>query len=259
MSSTNPKNLLSIAGSDPSGGAGIQADLKTFSALGAYGMSVITSLTAQNTQGVQKVAYVDAQMVSAQIKSVFDDIEVHGVKIGMIGSLETAGEIISALKTYEPQNVVLDPVMVATSGDQLVSKEVIHMIKQDLFPLCDLITPNIPEHNVLAKSYPDYFDLGVKHVLVKGGHNAGQKSTDILVDESGITEFEAPWIDTKNTHGTGCSLSSAITVFLAQGCDLEEAIDKAKAFVTEAISHADDLNVGEGHGPIHHFHCAWQS
>jgi hydroxymethylpyrimidine/phosphomethylpyrimidine kinase len=257
---------LTMAGSDSSGGAGIQADLKTFAAFGVYGASVITALTAQNTQGVRGVHPVPADFVTAQIDAVFDDLDVAAVKIGMVAEFAIAKVIAASLPRWKPKYVVLDPVMVATSGDRLLSADAIKSLRDDLIPRATLVTPNLPEAAALleeevATSEADIADqgrrllaMGARAVLIKGGHGQGSESIDYLVTRDGTIALPAPRIPTKNTHGTGCSLSSAIAAGLAKGKPLEQAVREAKTWITAAIAAADTLGVGKGHGPIHHFH-----
>ncbi|MFZ2156270.1 MAG: bifunctional hydroxymethylpyrimidine kinase/phosphomethylpyrimidine kinase [Bradyrhizobium sp.] len=257
---------LTIAGSDSSGGAGIQADLKSFAALGVYGASVITALTAQNTRGVTGIHQVPADFVTAQIDAVFADLEVRAVKIGMVAELAIIDAIAAGLKKWSPQHIVLDPVMVATSGDRLLAAEAVEGLRTKLIPLASLITPNLPEaaallNEPLAASEAAIesqgqrlLAMGCPAVLIKGGHGQGAESIDYLVRDSGVIALAAPRIATKNTHGTGCSLSSAIAAGLAKGEDMETAVRHAKAWVSAAIAAADRLGVGHGHGPIHHFH-----
>ncbi len=261
---------LTIAGSDSGGGAGIQADLKTFSALGAYGCSVITALTAQNTQGVTGIMDVPAEFVTRQIDAVFDDIAVGAVKIGMLSRPETIEAVARGLRKHEPRHVVLDPVMVAKSGDVLLQPEAVSSLKEHLVPLATLITPNLPEAAVLLDREneigrgdmetvaADLCGLGAGAVLLKGGHLGGSDSSDLLFDGTAYRWLDAPRIETSNTHGTGCTLSSAIAALLAQGLGLADAVERAKAYVFEAIGHADTLHVGQGHGPVHHFHAFWK-
>jgi hydroxymethylpyrimidine/phosphomethylpyrimidine kinase len=261
-------NVLTIAGSDPSGGAGIQADLKTFSALGAYGMSVITALTAQNTRGVRGVQVIDPAFVAAQIDAIFEDVRVDAVKIGMVATAEIATVIAERLRHHAARNVVLDPVMVAKSGDRLLAEDAVAAVRDRLVPLARVITPNLPEAAVLL-SAPEpatlaemrhavraLHRLGPQFVLLKGGHLAGGDSTDLLFDGTDITEFAAPRIDTRNTHGTGCTLSAAIASLLPR-LDMIEAVRQAKAYLTGAIAASSHLTVGSGHGPVHHFHALW--
>ena len=257
---------LTIAGSDSSGGAGIQADLKSFAALGVYGASVITALTAQNTRGVTGIHQVPAEFVTAQIDAVFDDLDVLAVKIGMVADLAVIDAIAAALRKWSPKHVVLDPVMVATSGDRLLAAEAIDALRTKLFPLASLITPNMPEAAALLNEPiaaseaaiesqgKRLLAMGCPAVLIKGGHGQGAESIDYLVSGRGTIALAAPRIATQNTHGTGCSLSSAIAAGLAKGADMETAVRQAKAWVSAAIAAADRLGVGHGHGPIHHFH-----
>jgi hydroxymethylpyrimidine/phosphomethylpyrimidine kinase len=257
---------LTIAGSDSSGGAGIQADLKTFAAFGVYGASVITALTAQNTKGVTGIHRVPADFVTAQIDAVFNDLDVKAVKIGMVSEPAMIEAIVAGLARWSPKHIVLDPVMVATSGDRLLAPDAIEALRLKLVPRAVLITPNLPEAAALldeqiASSESQIesqgkrlLAMGASAVLIKGGHGKGAESIDYLIREAGVVALAAPRIATKNTHGTGCSLSSAIAAGLARGDDLETAVRHAKAWVTAAIAAADRLSVGHGHGPIHHFH-----
>jgi hydroxymethylpyrimidine/phosphomethylpyrimidine kinase len=257
---------LTIAGSDSSGGAGIQADLKTFAALGVYGASVITALTAQNTNGVSGIHLVPADFVTAQIDAVFSDLDVKAVKIGMVAQLATIDAIAAGLTRWSPKHIVLDPVMVATSGDRLLAADAVQALRTKLIPRASLITPNLPEAAALLNEPvavneaaiesqgKRLLSLGCPAVLIKGGHGQGIESIDYLVRGSGTIALAAPRIAGKNTHGTGCSLSSAIAAGLAKGDDMETAVRKAKAWVSAAIAAADRLDVGHGNGPIHHFH-----
>jgi len=257
---------LTIAGSDSSGGAGIQADLKTFAALGVYGASAITALTAQNTRGVSAIHPVPAEFVTAQIDAVFGDLDVKAVKIGMVAQGETIDAIAAALMRWKPSHVVLDPVMVATSGDRLLSADAVEGLRTKLIPRAALITPNLPEAAALlneavasgeaaiADQGKRLLAMGCAAVLIKGGHGQGSESIDYLVTASGTIALPAPRILTSNTHGTGCSLSSAIAAYLAKGETLESAVRNAKTWISAAIAGADRLDVGHGHGPIHHFH-----
>ena len=257
---------LTIAGSDSSGGAGIQADLKTFAALGVYGASVITALTAQNTQGVTSIHQVPPDFVTAQIDAVFADLEVAAVKIGMVAELSVIEAIAAGLTRWSPKHIVLDPVMVATSGDRLLANDAVEALRAKLVPRASILTPNLPEAAALldepvASGEAAIEDqgrrllaLGCPAVLIKGGHGQGSESIDYLVRESGAIALAAPRVATQNTHGTGCSLSSAIAAGLAKGEDLETAVRNAKAFVSAAITASDRFSVGHGHGPIHHFH-----
>jgi hydroxymethylpyrimidine/phosphomethylpyrimidine kinase len=257
---------LTIAGSDSSGGAGIQADLKTFAALGVYGASVITALTAQNTLGVTGIHLVPADFVTAQIDAVFSDLDVEAVKIGMVAQLATVDAIVAGLTRWSPKHIVLDPVMVATSGDRLLATDAVEALRTKLIPRASLITPNLPEAAALLDEPVAVSEaaiesqgkrllaLGSRAVLIKGGHGQGTESIDYLICETGIIALAAPRIATRNTHGTGCSLSSAIAAGLAKGEDMETAVRNAKIWVSAAIAAADRLDVGHGNGPIHHFH-----
>jgi hydroxymethylpyrimidine/phosphomethylpyrimidine kinase len=257
---------LTIAGSDSSGGAGIQADLKTFAALSVYGASAITALTAQNTRGVSGIHAVPSEFVTAQIDAVFADLDVKAVKIGMVAQLATIEAIAASLVRWSPKHIVLDPVLVATSGDRLLPTEAVARLRTELIPLASLITPNLPEAAALLdeeiasdqaaieRQGRRLLALGCPAVLIKGGHGQGSESIDYLVRGHGMLALPAPRIATQNTHGTGCSLSSAIAAGLAKGEDLESAVRNAKAFISAAIAAADRLGVGHGHGPIHHFH-----
>jgi hydroxymethylpyrimidine/phosphomethylpyrimidine kinase len=257
---------LTIAGSDSSGGAGIQADLKTFAALGVYGASAITALTAQNTRGVNGIHVVPAEFLRAQIDAVFGDLDVGAVKIGMVAQLASIDVIADAIKRWSPRHVVLDPVMVATSGDRLLVAEAVEVLRQKLIPLATIITPNLPEAAALLdepvatseaaieSQGRKLLALGCPAVLIKGGHGQGSESIDYLIHANGSVALSAARVATQNTHGTGCSLSSAIAAELAKGADLEVAVRNAKRFINAAIAAADRFAVGHGHGPIHHFH-----
>jgi hydroxymethylpyrimidine/phosphomethylpyrimidine kinase len=258
---------LTIAGSDSSGGAGIQADLKTFAALGVYGASAITALTAQNTMGVTGIHAVPADFVTAQIDAVFSDLAVGAVKIGMVAQVASIDAIAEALQRWAPRHVVVDPVMVATSGDRLLAAEAVEALRQKLIPLAAVITPNLPEAAALlgepmmaaseteiAEQGARLLALGCRAVLIKGGHGQGAESIDYLVSGEGTIALAAPRVATKNTHGTGCSLSSAVAAGLSRGETLEVAVRNAKAFISAAIAAADRFSVGHGHGPVHHFH-----
>jgi hydroxymethylpyrimidine/phosphomethylpyrimidine kinase len=257
---------LTIAGSDSSGGAGIQADLKTFAALGVYGASVITALTAQNTSGVSGIHRVPADFVTAQIDAVFGDLEVKAVKIGMVAERATIDAIAAGLARWSPKHVVLDPVMVATSGDHLLAPDAVDALRTRLIPHALLITPNLPEAAALVKEPvadnvaaiesqgARLLAMGCTAVLIKGGHGQGSESIDYLFAGERIIALAAPRVATRNTHGTGCSLSSAIAAGLAKGEDLESAVRGAKTWISAAIAAADRLAVGHGHGPVHHFH-----
>lgn len=261
---------LTIAGSDSSGGAGIQADLKTFSALGVYGASAIVALTAQNTMGVAAIHDVPPDFVTAQIDAVMDDLDVGAVKIGMVSQAASIEAIADALDRRRPRAVVVDPVMVASSGARLLAQDAVEALKRRLLPLALVLTPNLPEaaeltgtplaqdEDAMAAQGRALQSLGARAVLVKGGHGEGRDSVDLLIGHDGSTRrFASPRHPTRNTHGTGCSLSSAIAAGLARGLDLAAAVEAAKDYVTEAIRAADALRVGRGFGPIHHFHRWW--
>jgi hydroxymethylpyrimidine/phosphomethylpyrimidine kinase len=260
---------VTIAGSDSGGGAGIQADLKTFSALGVYGASVIAALTAQNTQSVSGIHDVPADFVTAQLDAVYSDLKVSATKIGMLSRPETIEAVAAGLKKYRARNVVLDPVMVAASGDRLLVPEAVDTIKRELFPLADLITPNLAEaavltgqpvakhENEMAAQGEALLELGAKAVLVKGGHAPTHYAVDLLIEPSGVRRFSAERIETKHTHGTGCTLSSAIAAGLAKGLALHDALAAAKNYITAALKAGPNLGVGNGRGPVHHFHSLW--
>jgi len=261
-------NVLTIAGSDPSGGAGIQADLKAFSALGAYGMAVVTALTAQNTQGVRSFPTVAPEFVAEQIDAIFADVRVDAVKIGMVATAEIAAAIADRLRHHGARNVVLDPVMVAKSGHHLLRDDAVAALRDTLVPMAQVITPNLPEAGVLLgtaepatlddmqRAVRELHRLGPRWVLLKGGHLAGQDSTDLLFDGTAVTELPSRRIETRNTHGTGCTLSAAIAALLPR-FDMVEAVRRAKAYLTAAIAASGQLTVGSGHGPVHHFHALW--
>ncbi len=264
------RNVLSIAGSDPSGGAGIQADLKAFSARGVYGMAVLTALTAQNTQGVSGVHLVPAAFVADQIRAVFADVRVDAIKIGMIANAEIADAVADAIGPHRGIPIVLDPVMVAKGGAALLDLSAIEVLTRRLLPLATLLTPNLPEAAALlqeptAESLAKMAEqaqrlraLGPEAVLVKGGHLPSQESPDVLATAAELSWFEAVRIPTANTHGTGCTLSSALAAELAKGATLLEAVADAKAYLARAVAHADTLTVGSGHGPVQHFHELWK-
>jgi hydroxymethylpyrimidine/phosphomethylpyrimidine kinase len=257
---------LTIAGLDSSGGAGILADVKTFNALGVYGATVATALTAQNTRGVTGILATPADFVALQMDAVFSDLDVKAVKIGMVAQLATIGAIVAGLAPWSPKHIVLDPVMVATSGDRLLPADAVEALRTQLVPRACLLTPNLPEAAALlnepvasgeaaiTSQGQRLLALGCRAVLIKGGHGQGPDSIDYLISGNGVIALAAPRIDTKNTHGTGCSLSSAITAGLAKGDDLETAVRNAKVWISAAIAAADRLDVGRGNGPIHHFH-----
>lgn len=262
---------LTIAGSDSGGGAGIQADLKTFSALGCYGTSVITALTAQNTIGVAAIEPVPPSFVAAQIDAVLDDIGTDATKIGMLHVAAVIDVVADRLRRHDAGPVVLDPVMVATSGDTLLDDDAIDALRTDLLPLATVVTPNLPEAAVLLgggtfgtvadmeRAARGIAALGPRVVLLKGGHLAGDRSLDISYDRDTDTvrPLDAPRIDTANTHGTGCTLSSAVAALLARGAAVADALDGAKSYLTEAIRAGADRRLGAGHGPVHHFARTW--
>jgi hydroxymethylpyrimidine/phosphomethylpyrimidine kinase len=260
---------VTIAGSDSGGGAGIQADLKTFSALGVYGASVIAALTAQNTTGVRAILDVPADFVTAQIDAVFSDLEAGAVKIGMLSRASTIEAVAAGLDRHRQTNVVLDPVMVAGSGDALLAAAAVDVLRRTLLPRALVVTPNLPEAAALLDSpvatteremrrqAEQLLERGARAVLIKGGHGAGPESVDLLVDARGVTRFAAPRVATRNTHGTGCTLSAAIAAGLARGDDLPTAVRGAKEYISAAIAAADRLSIGAGPGPVHHFHAWW--
>jgi len=264
------RRVLTIAGSDSGGGAGIQADLKTIGANGCYGMSVITALTAQNTRGVTGIEAVPVPFVAKQIDAVLSDIGADAVKIGMLFSPELIETVANKLQEYGSQHIVLDPVMVATSGDKLVKEDVVEALKAHLIPMAELITPNLSEAGMLlgrtisAASEVEAATIelsqgGCRNVLVKGGHLEDAESDDCLylASEKRTVRLAGERIPTVNTHGTGCTLSSAIAAFIAQGETVESAVRKAKAYITEAIRSGAAYRIGEGHGPVHHFYRFW--
>ncbi|MCK0097322.1 bifunctional hydroxymethylpyrimidine kinase/phosphomethylpyrimidine kinase [Yoonia sp. F2084L] len=258
-------NILSIAGSDPSGGAGIQADIKAISANGGYAMAAITGLTAQNTRGVRAVEMVSPDMITAQIAAIRDDIAIHAVKIGMLGDARTIETVAQALDGLDAP-IVLDPVMVAKGGDRLLAADAVTALRDRLLPRATVLTPNLPEAaDLLGVSEATTLDdmreqavqlraLGCAAILIKGGHLSDAVATDLLVTAQGVQAFPAPRIDTRNTHGTGCTLSSALATHIGLGHPLPKAARRAKAYITGAIAAAGDLSVGGGHGPVHHFH-----
>ncbi|MCH9674673.1 MAG: bifunctional hydroxymethylpyrimidine kinase/phosphomethylpyrimidine kinase [Gammaproteobacteria bacterium] len=260
---------LTIAGSDSGGGAGVQADLKTFSANRVYGASVITALTAQNTREVRAIEDATPEFIAHQLDCVAEDLAVDAVKVGMLSRVDTIGAVAAGLERHQLRQVVVDPVMVAKSGDALLAPQAVDALRQTLMPLAKLITPNLPEAGVLlnAPAPTDegamreaarrLMELGCAAVLVKGGHLSGERNIDILFDGADFTRFENTRVNTKNTHGTGCTLSSAIAARLAHGDALEDAVGHAIRYVHEAIAMADELSVGSGHGPVHHFYQLW--
>ncbi len=264
---------LTIAGSDSGGGAGIQADLKTFSALGCFGMSAITALTAQNTTAVTGIQEVSPSFVAKQIDAVIEDIGVDVVKIGMLSSPEIIETVADRLRAHDVARIVLDPVMVAKSGDKLLRDESIDALKTKLIPIATIITPNMPEAEVLTgdrlntnddleRASKSLAELGSTAVLIKGGHFTTEDSDDCLYvqkeDEPEIHWFTAKRVDSPNTHGTGCTLSSAIAAHLAKGYDIVDAVKSAKKYISEAIAVGATYQIGHGHGPVHHFYNLWK-
>ncbi len=261
-------NVLTIAGTDPSGGAGISADLKTFSALGVFGTAVVTAVVAQSTRGVDHVEQMPGSVVRRQLTSLLSDVRVDAVKIGMLGTAEVARAVADVLREHPLPHVVLDPVMVAKSGDRLLATEAVTALREELLPLCDLVTPNLPEAADLlgvteARDEATMRDqLGAlaglcAGVLLKGGHLGGGDSPDLLLVDGRETRLTAPRVGTRNTHGTGCTLSAAVAALRPGAPDWESAAGRAKDYLTGALRAADELDVGTGHGPVHHFHRWW--
>lgn len=258
-------SVLTIAGSDSGGGAGIQADLKTFSALGCFGASAITAITVQNTLGVTDIHSIPAAIAAGQIRAVMDDIKPSAIKIGMVHSAELAVTIAGVLRDYPHVPVILDPVMVATSGDRLIQNETIEVLKKELFPLATIVTPNLDEAEILSSmkvrsvdemklAGAKILDTGCHAVLIKGGHLQGETLFDVYLENNGFEQIiRSELIVTGNTHGTGCTLSSAIASFIARGYDLSEAVQKASQYIHKAIAAGRDVKTGEGHGPLNHF------
>ncbi|HEX3038273.1 MAG TPA: bifunctional hydroxymethylpyrimidine kinase/phosphomethylpyrimidine kinase [Oscillospiraceae bacterium] len=261
------KNLLTIAGSDCSGGAGIQADLKTFAAHGAYGMSVIVSVVAENTSRVISVQDMAPRIIADQMDAVFEDIKVDGVKIGMLSGSEQMKTVAEKLRCYCPRGIVLDPVMVAKGGCALMHPDALETLKKELLPLAFVLTPNIPEAEAITGMKIQTIEhrkaaavclhqMGPQHILIKGGHLEGD-AEDILYDGKTFYSFKTERIKTKNTHGTGCTLSSAIAANFANGMDVPNAVQAAKDYITTAIQHA--LPIGKGHGPTNHFYTLYKN
>jgi hydroxymethylpyrimidine/phosphomethylpyrimidine kinase len=260
---------LTIAGSDSSGGAGIQADLKTFSALGVYGASVITALTAQNTVGVSAIHGVPADFVRAQMDAVFADLAIGAIKLGMLANEMTIIAVADALGQWQGAPIVLDPVMIAGSGDPLLDPGAEFALRAHLLPLAHIVTPNIPEaarllgaaeavdETMMVRQGELLLSLGSKAVLMKGGHSTGREAVDIFLNGTNIVRLAADRIRTKNTHGTGCTLAAAIAAFLARGGTMLDAVREAKVYLTNALIQADTLAIGHGRGPVHHFHALW--
>jgi hydroxymethylpyrimidine/phosphomethylpyrimidine kinase len=265
------RRVLTIAGSDSGGGAGIQADLKTVSALGCYGMTVITALTAQNTTGVSGIHPVPPEFAARQMDAVFSDIGADAVKIGMLFSAELIETVAERLKAHSAVNIVLDPVMVAASGDKLLQDDAIAAVTAALMPLTLVATPNLPEAQVLTgrtigsladmrRAAQDLARFGCRNVLVKGGHRKGGDSTDVLylADTDRLVDLGGSRIATPNNHGTGCTLSSAIAAYLARGESVETAVVRAKRYISAAIQAGARYRLGHGHGPVHHFYRFWE-
>ena len=262
-------NALTIAGTDPSGGAGIQADLKAFSALGAYGTSAITALVAQNTRGVQSVYYIDPAFVAAQLDSVFSDVRIDSVKIGMLANADIVQAVAERLRHYRPEFVVLDTVMLAKSGDPLLAPEAVASIRRELLPLVSIITPNLPEAAALLACAPAEDEaqmreqgrallaMGCRAVLMKGGHLSESESPDWLFSAEGEQRFTAPRVATRHTHGTGCTLSAALAALRPRHADWAATVAAAKDYLQQALQQAGTLEVGHGIGPVHHFHAWW--
>ncbi|MCG9596344.1 bifunctional hydroxymethylpyrimidine kinase/phosphomethylpyrimidine kinase [Vibrio sp. Isolate25] len=267
-SQDTPPIVLTIAGSDSGGGAGIQADIKAMSATGSYACSVITAITSQNTLGVTAIHPIPLEHIESQLDAVFTDLNVVAVKVGMLADARIIKVVADKIRQYKPAHLVVDPVMVATSGDLLLEQSAISTLKEQLIPMADLITPNLPEGAALIDSaVPENEDqmgnmieglraLGAKAVLLKGGHlEKDDNSNDLLILAQTSELLSAKRLPTRNTHGTGCTLSSAIASYLAQGNRLHKAVYLGKQYISQAIAHADELNVGKGHGPVHHFFC----
>lgn len=256
---------ITIAGSDSCGGAGIQADLKTFSALGVYGMSVITAITAQNTKKICGIQAIDAEVIKNQIDLLFEDFEVDAVKIGMVYRAETVSILADALRRYRPRWIVLDPVLISTNGNRLLEDAAVESMVSQLFPLANLVTPNIPETEFLTRrpirsendfeqAAQAFLQMGCSAILIKGGHGEGKNKTDRYFSKEGDNRlFVHPTIESQNTHGTGCTLSSAIAAFLALGNPMPLAIEKAENYLAQAIEAGREIILGHGHGPVNHF------
>lgn len=271
MTQPTVPNVLSVAGSDPSGGAGIQADLKTFAALGAYGMAALTALTAQNTRGVTAIHSLPPDFLRQQIDTVFADIEVAAVKVGMVGRADAVAAVGDCLAAHRPACIVVDPVMVAKSGDRLIDDDAVAALRERLLPQASVITPNLPEAAVLLGDAETARDGGGMvavaerlqrltggAVLLKGGHLPGAESPDLLLHAGTVQWIPGRRVETGSTHGTGCTLSSAIAALVPQCPDLGTAVHGAKSYLLEALAGAGALSVGGGHGPLHHFHALWR-
>ena len=266
MTTSRPPTAMTIAGSDSGGGAGIQADLKTFSALGVFGTSTLTAITAQNTVGVTAVHEIPTDVIAAQIDAVITDIGADAVKTGMLSSSAIVATVADSVRRHSITNLVVDPVMVAKSGDRLLREEAIATICNELIPLAKVVTPNIPEAEDLTgqtigsdddarRAAEAIINMGAKSVVIKGGHREGPP-TDILYDGEEFAEFTAERIPSTSTHGTGCTFASAVAAGLAHGLETAAAVQQAKEYVTAAIRAA--YPIGNGHGPLHHFHAFWQ-
>jgi hydroxymethylpyrimidine/phosphomethylpyrimidine kinase len=264
-------NVVSIAGVDPSGGAGVLADIKAFSALGAYGCGVIAALTAQNTRQVTGIEPVSPGFLRLQIDTLFDDVRIDAVKIGMLGTADLVHVVADAMRRHRPRFLVLDPVMVAKSGDRLLQADAVAALRDSLLPLATVVTPNLPEAgDLLGREIDDSPEnmraaardlrhLGPAYALVKGGHGQGATLVDVLDDGETVIDLPAARVATRNTHGTGCTFSSAIAALLPQRATVAQAVRDAHAYVAGAIRASDHLSVGHGHGPLHHFHALWPS
>lgn len=270
--SWNVRRILTVAGSDSSGGAGLQADLKTFAALECYGMTAVTAVTVQNTQGVSAIHAVPPAVVRQQMEAVLTDMGADAVKIGMLHDSAIVQAVADVLKKHRPPNIVLDPVISSQSGQRLLQDDAVQILKRRLIPLAHLITPNLPEAELLLghgitsdeeieKAARDIASLGCPNVLIKGGHGKGNTCTDRLFigAENRIRSYSAERIDTRNNHGTGCTLASAIAALLAKGSPLPRAVEKAKHYLTGTLSGGTRFSMGSGSGPVHHFHHFWKS
>lgn len=267
-------NILSIAGVDPSGGAGVLADVKAISALGGFACAVVTALTAQNTRAVTGVLPTTPEFVGEQLDTLLGDVRFAATKIGMVGRAAVIAKVAERLAHWSLAPIVLDPVMVAKSGDALLDRSATGALREALLPLATILTPNLPEAGVLLEARPvetvrEMYraaerlrslmrDDGVRWVYLKGGHLPGDEATDLLHDGDRMIELKSARVATRNTHGTGCTLSAALAALLPQSSDVPAAARRAKDYLTQALQHADELSVGEGHGPVHHFHALWK-
>ncbi len=274
MKTASIPNVLTIAGVDPSGGAGVVADIKAISAQRAYACAVVAALTAQNTQRVTGVLAIEPSFVAQQIDTLFADVRIDSLKVGMVGQASVIQVVADRLAAHDTAHRVVDPVMVAKSGDALLEKAAIGIVREALLPLATMITPNLPEAGVLlgARAVETVKEMyrvaerlrelmpasGARWVYLKGGHLPGDRAFDLLTDGDRMIELDAPRIATKNTHGTGCTLSAALAALLPQSDDVPAAARRAKAYLTEALRYANQLAVGSGHGPVHHFHALWK-